>query len=599
MAVDLARREAAQVRAEAAARSAHVAAQQGRQVPVLETSAAYRSQFRLQQRTLPGNTGGDPDPYRAPSFPGRLQRAGVKTLNGKQLEHVSGYATVFDIYYPMWDEFGPYSEFVAAGAADKTLAADPDVMFLMNHRGALMARTKPGGTMAPTLVLSADGKGLFDDVYVNPNRADVQILLSAIDDELMTEQSFSFMVVDGGWSDDFESFGIYAFDIDRGDVSGVNFGANPYTSIARGAQELMPLLDKLPASMARAAMSRLCERADGTSTRAKVGVFTEQRDASGEGEPGSIHTRRLASRINRTSARAIAAADGGTIDLTNMQLPWYEIRNADGDNGRADTAEPATVFIFDEIGGSFGVSAKTFAAELDALDVPEIRVRINSPGGSVFDSVAIYNALNHHPARISVYVDSLAASGASIIAMAGDEVVMMPGAQMMIHDAAAIQDGNAADMAKMSTFLDRQSNNLADIYRMRAGGDAAQWRGLMLAETWMFADEAVEMGLADRVAELAPRAAALADGGVTCPSCGEMSPEGSVSCAKCGAPMAAMARAYDLSIFRYAGRRHAPAPGAQRTAVAAGARSGYSPLSEMVPTGRRVTQLEAMLGLDD
>jgi HK97 family phage prohead protease len=250
----------------------------------------------------------------------------------------------------------------------------------------------------------------------------------------------------------------------------------------------------------------------------------------------SPHVRRLQSRVARTAARFVEQAErtGATVaDLPGMRLPWYAIRSATARGTSPD--ESATVFIFDEIGGSFGIAADQFVADLEQITAPTINVRINSPGGSVFEAIAIYNALNHHPARIVTYIDSLAASAASVVAMAGNEIVMMPGSQMMIHDASAMQDGNAEDMAKMATFLGRQSDNIAEIYRMRAGGDIAAWRDLMLAETWMFAREAVAAGLADRVEE---------------PPAGPPDPElGN-----------AMTRSFDLGQYRYAGRRAAPAP---------------------------------------
>jgi HK97 family phage prohead protease len=249
----------------------------------------------------------------------------------------------------------------------------------------------------------------------------------------------------------------------------------------------------------------------------------------------SVHTRRLAARKAATARRVVehATRSGLSVaDLRDVRLPWYEIRNqADGED------EAATVLIYDEIGGSFGTTADQFAEDLQEITAPVIHLRINSPGGSLFDALAIHSSLLHHPARVVVYVDSLAASAASVIAMAGDEVVMMPGSQMMIHDVSAVQDGNAADMARMSTFLDRQSDNVADIYRRRAGGDAAEWRALMLDETWMFAAEAVEMGLADRVQER---------------------PEPAVD--------ERMSRSFDLSMYRYAGRRCAPAPSRRTSA---------------------------------
>lgn len=183
-------------------------------------------------------------------------------------------------------------------------------------------------------------------------------------------------------------------------------------------------------------------------------------------------------------------------ELQAIRLPWYTVMNVTGDDAD-DTTE---VYIYDEIGGSFGVSASAFIEELNTINTSTIDVRINSPGGNLFDSIAIHNALVKHPAQVNVYVDSLAASGASIVAVAGDQVVMMPGSQMMIHDALGdMLGGNQRDYEGMGTFLGRQSENIAEMYTFRAGGTVKEWRDRMLAETWMFASEAVELGLADRV----------------------------------------------------------------------------------------------------
>jgi HK97 family phage prohead protease len=252
----------------------------------------------------------------------------------------------------------------------------------------------------------------------------------------------------------------------------------------------------------------------------------------------SIHVRRLESRVATTAARLVAHVTANRIpvaELPQVRLPWYEIRNqaAGGAGGSAD--DVPTVFIFDEIGGSLGVSAKRFVAELEEIDAPLIKVRINSPGGSVFDAIAIHSALLHHSARIQVYVDGYAASAASVIAMAGDEVIMMPGSQLMIHDASMVEDGNAADHAKASTFLDRESDNIAGMYQRRGGGEVGEWRALMFEETWMFADEAVEMKLADRTEHARP---------VLDPVLQER-----------------MSRTFDVSgRYRYASRAAAPAP---------------------------------------
>lgn len=193
---------------------------------------------------------------------------------------------------------------------------------------------------------------------------------------------------------------------------------------------------------------------------------------------------------------------GTASELREIKLPWYRIRNADEtgestkDSKRESTAE---VLIYDEIGGSLGVSARDFVEELNEIDTDNISVRINSPGGSVFDAVAIYNALVKHPANVTTYVDALAASAASIIAMAGDECVMMVGSQMMIHDAMGVEIGNAKAMREMASFLDDQTTNIATIYAAKAGGTVDDWLKLMYEETWMFAQEAVDLGLADTV----------------------------------------------------------------------------------------------------
>lgn len=186
--------------------------------------------------------------------------------------------------------------------------------------------------------------------------------------------------------------------------------------------------------------------------------------------------------------------DPGLADgLAAIRLDWYQIRNS---ASQPDTTE---VFVYDEIGGWCGLDASVFVQELNAIETPNITVRINSPGGSLFDGIAIYNALYQHPSHITTRVDALAASAASIIAMAGDEIEMMVGGQLMIHDAMGVEMGNSNDMREMADFLDKQSENIATIYAHKAGGDASEWRDLMLAETWMFAEEAVSMGLADRV----------------------------------------------------------------------------------------------------
>ncbi len=210
--------------------------------------------------------------------------------------------------------------------------------------------------------------------------------------------------------------------------------------------------------------------------------------------------------------------------LRNGRPDWYSIVN------KAD-ARAADVYIYDEI-GYYGVTASDFTKEIAALDVDTIKLKINSPGGEVFDGVAIHNALKSHPARVAVTVDALAASAASFIAMVGDTVHMARGSQLMIHEASGMAIGNAADMIDLAGKLERVGDVIASFYSERAGGDTAQWRAAMAKETWYTGEEAVAAGLADTFDD-PPRAVSFA------PT--NESP-------------------WDLSIFRYAGRSAAPAP---------------------------------------
>lgn len=223
--------------------------------------------------------------------------------------------------------------------------------------------------------------------------------------------------------------------------------------------------------------------------------------------------------------------------------PWYRITNLAEDG-------VAEIEIYDEIGW-LGCTASEFIAQLKDVDARQINLRVNSPGGEIFDGIAIHNALRSHPARVVTSVDSLAASIASVIALAGDEIVMMPHSQMMIHDGAGICMGQASDMREMADLLDRQSDNIASIYAEKAGGQTRSWRSKMKAETWYTAEEAVRAGLADRLAKLTRRPAE----------------------AEKAQPAAAH---WDLSVFRYSGRDAAPSPSASTGSFTFNATSGSS-----------------------
>jgi ATP-dependent Clp endopeptidase proteolytic subunit ClpP len=169
---------------------------------------------------------------------------------------------------------------------------------------------------------------------------------------------------------------------------------------------------------------------------------------------------------------------------------WYDFRAQ---------AKGAEIVIYDEI-GAFGIPAKVFLDQLKELGpVAELTVRINSPGGSVFDGVAIYNALKRHDAVITVWIDGIAASIASMIAMAGDEVVMPENAMLVLHDPSGLVAGTASDMRAMADALDKMAAGMVAAYRDKSGRDDSEIEALMQAETWLSAEEAVALGLADRV----------------------------------------------------------------------------------------------------
>jgi len=176
--------------------------------------------------------------------------------------------------------------------------------------------------------------------------------------------------------------------------------------------------------------------------------------------------------------------------------PWYEIKNVAA--GRAD------IWIYEEIGEDIwgeGIVAKQLVRDLAALDVAEIDVHINSPGGNIFDGEAIYNALRRHPAQVTTYIDGLAASIASVIALAGDRVVMAVNALIMIHDPFGYAVGNATELRQYAEVLDKIAGTIAAVYVAKSTMDEAEIRAAMLAETWMDAEEAQSFGFIDEITE--------------------------------------------------------------------------------------------------
>jgi HK97 family phage prohead protease len=181
----------------------------------------------LQQRAAAARSNPIPNgEARRQPFQAEL-RSSTVIWNDRESVKLVGCASTVDKKYRMFDMFGEYDEVVDQRAFDGTLSRQPDVAYLVNHGGVTMARTTNG-----SLILSADSKGLQTEAYLNPKRQDVQDLVTAIEDRDITEMSFAFRIDEGEWNDDFTEFRILRVNLDRGDVSAVNYGANPYTSVA-------------------------------------------------------------------------------------------------------------------------------------------------------------------------------------------------------------------------------------------------------------------------------------------------------------------------------------------------------------------------------
>ncbi|MFH5927144.1 head maturation protease, ClpP-related [Roseomonas xinghualingensis] len=168
---------------------------------------------------------------------------------------------------------------------------------------------------------------------------------------------------------------------------------------------------------------------------------------------------------------------------------------------KAAASDDATISVLDVIGEDYwmgeGVTAKRIAAALRAIGERPVTVNINSPGGDVFEGLAIYNLLREHPARVTVKVLGLAASAASVIAMAGDDVRVARAGFLMIHNTWVVASGNRHDLRDAADYLEPFDKALVDIYAARTGLDEADLAGMLDKETWIGGSDAVEQGFAD------------------------------------------------------------------------------------------------------
>ena len=170
------------------------------------------------------------------------------------------------------------------------------------------------------------------------------------------------------------------------------------------------------------------------------------------------------------------------------------------------------ILLYDEIGAA-GITAKMFAEELAGLgDVSEITLGINSPGGDAFDGLAVFNQLISHPAKVNVRIDGLAASAASLIAMAGDRITMAADSFMMLHAPWALSAGNGRDHHEVGDLLNSLTDSFIDIYASRRNLNRAEVEQRVWRETWMDGANAVAAGFADAVIATPALAASVAKG---------------------------------------------------------------------------------------
>lgn len=170
-------------------------------------------------------------------------------------------------------------------------------------------------------------------------------------------------------------------------------------------------------------------------------------------------------------------------------MSWFEIKNK---------AENSEVWIYDEI-GAWGIKAMDFIKELKGIKNKTIDMHINCPGGDVFDGAAIYNAIKNHGATFTTYIDGLAASIASVIALAGDKVVMAENAIYMMHNPWGLVIGNADDMRKQAEVLDKVRDTMLGAYITKSGQSQEDIIALLDNETWLNADEAKKAGFVDEI----------------------------------------------------------------------------------------------------
>ena len=176
-----------------------------------------------------------------------------------------------------------------------------------------------------------------------------------------------------------------------------------------------------------------------------------------------------------------------------MNNKWYNIQ------GKATDAV-AEIYIFDEI-GAYGITAQDFIAEMKEYKDTPVNLRINCIGGDVFDGMAMYNIIKKREAKTTAYIEGIAASMGSVIALAADEVVMAENSLFMIHNAWGGAMGEAEDMRKTASVLEKISGEIASIYKRKTRLSLDRIQDMMDEETWLNAEEAYELGFIDSISD--------------------------------------------------------------------------------------------------
>ena len=174
---------------------------------------------------------------------------------------------------------------------------------------------------------------------------------------------------------------------------------------------------------------------------------------------------------------------------------YYDIKAAIDEN-------TADIYIYEQIGAGFwteGVTAAAFVKDLKTIDVENINLHINSPGGSVFEAMAIYSALKEHPANITANIDGLAASAATFVSLAADKIIIAENAMFMIHNPYISTTGTADELRKDADILDKMRSSMIDIYMTKFNGSQEELLAALDAETWYTGKEAFDAGFADEV----------------------------------------------------------------------------------------------------